>query len=147
MQCFLNIKDSVEHIDWIGDSVYALTETGILYKGKFNEENITVNNSILESSDGFIQEPRHKRDLNQHLKLEIHLTRVPKIDCVFAFKVDESNESFVALQGNSMEDIDRPQLSGDVLVLKDLLNEASEADTLHDVVFHVSWNLRPFFSL
>lgn len=139
VQCLLNVKARIEHIDWIDDCVYAVLTHGRLYKGKFDKENIIMNNEILETSDGFIQQSRYKRtDLNRDVTLGMRLTRVTKIDRVLTLSVDESNESFVALQGDSMEEIDKPRSSDEVVVLKDLLNEVSEADTLHDVVFHVS---------
>lgn len=146
VKCFLNIKAPIEHIDWIDDSVYAIIVHGRLYKGKFNKDNIILSDSNLETSDGFIEQSRNKRtDLNPLLRLGIQLRRLPKIDRLRAFSVDESNESFVALQGNSMNDIDKPQLADEIVGLKDLLNEASEADTLHDIVFHVSLHLLLLF--
>lgn len=68
----------------------------------------------------------------------ISLVRVPNIDRVTDISIDQRGESFIILQESSKRYLSIPMLADEPISLKSLLNQSTECDSIHDIVFHVS---------
>lgn len=73
-------------------------------------------------------------------KKELHVKpkRVPLLNAVETVVVDETGQSFVALQQSAKRFLDIPEEVETALSFKSLLVEAQEDDSFCDLVFHVS---------
>lgn len=139
LRCFMKHSFSIKTIDWCCDRVCLILGTdGALYRGKI------VRNSIEASSprdcmEEFVeQKPNRKADISETYRCDIDVQRIPNIDRITNVSVDQRGESFVVLQENSKRYLTIPEIPDDPITFKSLLNETTEFDLLHDIVFHVS---------
>lgn len=123
-------------IDWTAHAVHFLAMDGVLYRGAI-KVNALERHSYEHDTDGFIQSRNKRTDINTYAKIEVHTSRVPKIDRVCDIAVCDFAKSYVVLQENSKQYMKLPELSDEAISLKELLDETTEMDALHDIVFHV----------
>lgn len=115
-----------------------LATDGILYKGTIDRQSIDSKNYRGDEGDFVEQRSNRRTDFSETLKCDISLTRIPNIDRVTNVAVDQRGESFVVLQENSKRYLWIPIVPDDPITFKGLLNDTTEFDLLHDIVFHVS---------
>lgn len=130
---------SIKNIHWNSQSLLILASDGFLYKGKITKQ-------LIKSTDHrgcdeeFVEQKSNRRmDVSDSWKYDIDLMRIPHIDRVTNVSVDQRGESFVVLQENSKRYLSIPLIPDDPINFKSLLNETTEFDLLHDIVFHVSF--------
>lgn len=131
---------SIRNICWSAGTLFILATDGTLYHGLMVKRNVEL--SINRNSDEFIEQRSNGRaDISDNQECTIELKRIPNIDRITNVAVDQRCESFVILQENSKRYLTIPTLADDPMTFKALLNETSEFDLLHDIVFHVSFIL------
>lgn len=128
---------SIKNIFWCDRKVLALSSSGVLYKGSITRHSIESSSSR-DSTEEFVEQKSRKVDISESQRCDIDLIRVPNIDRVTNVSVDQRGESFVILQENSKRYLNLPAIPDDPITFKSLLNETTEYDLLHDIVFHVS---------
>lgn len=129
---------SIRSISWCARSLLILAADGILYKGTITRQTI---DSLRQRDDDeeFVEQKSNRRmDISASCKCDIDLMRIPSIDRVTNVSVDQRGESFVILQENSKRYLWIPNVPDDPITFKALLNDTTEFDLLHDIIFHVS---------
>lgn len=139
LRCFMNDSFSVKNLFWCDRMVLALATNGVLYKGNITKHKLELT-SPQDNTDEFVQQKSRKLDISKSMRCDIELTRIPNIDRITNVSVDQRGESFVILQENSKRYLKIPAIEDDPITFKSLLNETTEFDLLHDIVFHVSDN-------
>lgn len=137
MRCFMKHSFSIKNVFWCDRNLLLLASNGILYKGSIARHSVE-STSPRESAEEFVEQKSRKVDISENIKCDIDLMRIPKIDRITNVSVDQRGESFVVLQENSKRYLTIPAIPDDPITFKSLLNEATEFDLLHDIVFHVS---------
>lgn len=130
---------SIKTIDWCCDRVcLILGADGALYRGKIARNSINTS-SPRDFMEEFVeQKSNRKADISETHRCDIDVQRIPNIDRITNVSVDQRGESFVVLQENSKRYLTVPDIPDDPITFKSLLNETTEFDLLHDIVFHVS---------
>ncbi|XP_031631768.1 inhibitor of Bruton tyrosine kinase [Contarinia nasturtii] len=142
LRCFMAHSFSIKNVYWCNRMVVLILATdGILYKGTITRH--SVNPKECRGCDEEFVEINRRMDISETHKCDIVLTRIPNIDRVTNCSVDQNGESFVALQEYSKRYLFIPHLPDDPITFKALLNETSEFDLLHDIVFHVEDEVFP----
>lgn len=137
LKCFLRHSLSIRNMYWSARSILLLASDGVLYHGTIEKCSID-STSNQECEEEFVEQKSNKRvEISEKSKCEIHLKRIPNIDRITNIAVDQRGESFVILQENSKRYLSIPMLDDDPITFKALLNETTEFDLLHDIVFHV----------
>lgn len=139
LRCFMQHSFSIRSIDWNASRMLLMLATdGILYKGTITRQ--TVESKDHRGYEGEFVEQRSNRraDISETSKCDISLARIPNIDRITNISADQRGESFVVLQENSKRYLRSPIIGDDLITFKALLNDTTEFDLLHDVVFHVS---------
>ncbi|XP_055379540.1 inhibitor of Bruton tyrosine kinase-like isoform X2 [Condylostylus longicornis] len=112
-----------------------LMSQGDVFVGKCNK--IPISNIIKESETAWLSSNQTKKDINGDYKIRIELARVDGIDRAVDICCDESFESFAVLQEHSRKYFVLPKLHSEEYNFKKLLNDVSEFDAIHDIVFHI----------
>lgn len=90
-------------------------------------------------AEEFVEQKSSRRlDVCENNAFVISLARVPNIDRVTDISIDQYGESFVILQESSKRYLSVPVLAAEPISLKSLLNQSTDCDRIHDIVFHVS---------
>lgn len=144
LRCFMKHAFSIKTIDWSCDRVcLILGSDGALYHGKIVRHSIDAS-SARDCMEEFVEQKSNRKvDISESCRCDIDVQRIPNIDRITNVSVDQRGESFVVLQENSKRYLTIPEIPDDPITFKSLLNETTEFDLLHDIVFHVSE--RPHF--
>lgn len=129
---------SIKSIFWCARDLLILATDGTLYKGTITRRTIQTTNQRGDDEDFVEQKSNRKMDISANCKCDIDLMRIPSIDRVTNVSVDQRGESFVVLQENSKRYLLVPSVPDEQITFKALLNETTEFDLLHDIIFHVS---------
>lgn len=129
---------SIKSISWCARNLLILATDGTLYKGTITRRTIQTTNQRGDDEDFVEQKSNRKMDISANCKCDIDLMRIPSIDRVTNVSVDQRGESFVVLQENSKRYLLVPSVPDEQITFKALLNETTEFDLLHDIIFHVS---------
>lgn len=116
-----------------------LATDGILYKGTIDRRSIDSKDHRGGEGEFVEQRSNRRADISDTFQCDISLARIPNIDRVTNVAVDQRGESFVILQENSKRYLWIPVIPNDPITFKGLLNDTTEFDLLHDIVFHVSF--------
>lgn len=143
LRCFTMHSFSIKNIFWCDRKLLALASDGILYRGTVTRNSIESTSSR-DSTEEFVEQKNRKVDISESVRCDIELTRIPNIDRITNVSVDQRGESYVILQENSKRYLTIPAIEDDPITFKSLLNETTEFDLLHDIVFHVSEQPTPF---
>lgn len=145
LRCFMKNAFSIKTIDWSCDRVCLILGTdGALYRGTIARHSINAS-SPRDSMEEFVEQKSNRKvDISETYRCDIDVQRIPNIDRITNVSVDQRGESFVVLQENSKRYLTIPEIPDDPITFKSLLNETTEFDLLHDIVFHVSVS-HPFF--
>lgn len=139
LRCFMKQSFSIKTIFWNLKMLMLSSSDGILYRGTITKHSVE-SKSARDRTEEFVEQKSSRRlDINENCKCQIDLTRILNIDRITNFSVDQGGESFVALQENSKRYLTIPVIPDDPITFKSLLNETTEFDLLHDIVFHVSF--------
>lgn len=120
---------------------------GALYHGKIARHSIDAS-SPRDFMEEFVEQKSNRKvDISETYRCDIDVQRIPNIDRITNVSVDQRGESFVVLQENSKRYLTIPEIPDEPITFKSLLNETTEFDLLHDIVFHVSDWAQGFFYL
>lgn len=138
LRCFMAQSFSIKTMFWNTKMLLVLASDGILYKGAITKHSVE-SRSPRDCTEEFVEQKSSRRlDINENCKCQIDLIRILNIDRITNVSVDQRGESFVALQENSKRYLTIPVIPDDPITFKSLLNDTTEFDLLHDIVFHVS---------
>lgn len=138
LRCVMKHTFSIKTISWCDRVCLMLGADGALYRGTIARHSIELTNPR-DSTEEFVeQRPNRKADISETCRCDIDVMRIPNIDRITNVSVDQRGESFVVLQENSKRYLTIPELPDEPITFKALLNETTEFDLLHDIVFHVS---------
>lgn len=144
LRCFVKQSISIKSICWCAKDLLILATDGILYKGTIVRQTIESAGQRGEDDEEFVEQKSNRRmDISASCKCDIDLMRIPSIDRVTNVSVDQRGESFVILQENSKRYLWIPNVPDDPITFKALLNETTEFDLLHDIIFHVEDEIFP----
>lgn len=139
LRCSMAHSFSIKNVYWCNRTVLLILACdGILYKGTITRHSVNPKDARGCDEEFVEQKSNRRMDICETFKCDIVLTRIPNIDRVTNVSVDQNGESFCILQEYSKRYLLIPHLLDDPITFKGLLNETSEFDLLHDVVFHVS---------
>ncbi|XP_017866421.1 PREDICTED: inhibitor of Bruton tyrosine kinase isoform X1 [Drosophila arizonae] len=121
------------------NQVLLLSMDGCVYRGKchqlvlpaISQEKSRPNLDIWQNND------QHRTEISREHYIRIDLQRVPNVDRVVDIVCDESFVSFAVLQESHMKYFRKPALPRREHSFKKLYHDTSEADAVHDLVFHV----------
>lgn len=138
-RCVVKHPITLQEIYWCGEQLIVISSDGNLYKGTIAKDTAyRANRSATSLNEEFVEQKSSRRsDVCENSKYLISLMRVPNADRVTDISFDQRGESFVILQESSKRYLITPQLSDEPISLKTLLNQSTEVDGIHDIVFHV----------
>lgn len=121
------------------NQVLLLSMDGCVYRGKCHQlalpassqEKSKPNLDIWQNND------QHRTEISREHYIRIDLQRVPNVDRVVDIVCDESFVSFAVLQESHLKYFRKPALPRREHSFKKLYHDTSEADAVHDLVFHV----------
>lgn len=138
LRCFMRHSFSIKNVYWCDRKLMILASDGTLYEGTVARHSIDMKD-YRGCDEEFVEQRCNRRaDISENYKCEIDLMRISNIDRITNVSVDQLGESFVVLQENSKRYLWIPIITDDPITFKGLLNDTTEYDSLHDVVFHVS---------
>ncbi|EDW58880.1 inhibitor of Bruton tyrosine kinase [Drosophila virilis] len=130
---------AIKRILYKCNQVLVLSMDGCVYRGKCNQltlpsgaqEKPKTNKDIWQNND------QHRTEISREHYVRIDLQRVPNIDRAVDIVCDESFASFAVLQESHLKYFRKPALPRREHNFKKLYHDTSEADAVHDIVFHV----------
>lgn len=129
---------SIKTINCSDRNLIVLATDGTLYKGNITRHSIQTK-EYHDCDEEFVEQRCNRRaDISENSKCEINLNRISNVDRITNVSIDQLGESFVVLQENSKRYLWIPTLPDDPITFKGLLNDTTDFDLLHDIVFHVS---------
>lgn len=143
MRCFTAHSFAIKTISTCDRMLLVLATDGILYKGTITRHSIESTGSRTNTEEFIEQKSNRKVDISETFKYVIDLIRIPNIDRITNVSVDQRGESFVVLQENSKRYLTIPSVPDDPITFKSLLNDTTEFDLLHDIIFHVEDEIFP----
>lgn len=129
---------SIKTINWSDRVCLILATDGALYRGTIARHSIK-STSPRDCTEEFVEQRSNRKvDISETCQCAIDVRRIPNIDRITDVSVDERGESYVVLQENSKRYLTIPEIPDEPITFKSLLNDTTEFDLLHDIVFHVS---------
>ncbi|EDW02415.1 GH21979 [Drosophila grimshawi] len=122
------------------NQVLVLSMDGCVYRGKCNQlalpaggaqDKPKANVDIWQNND------QNRTEISREHYVRIDLQRVPNIDRAVDIVCDESFASFAVLQESHMKYFRKPTLPRREHSFKKLYHDTSDADAVHDIIFHV----------
>lgn len=146
LRCLMKHTFSIKTIDWCDRVCLILGTDGALYRGTIARHSIE-STSPRDCTEEFVEQKSNRKvDISETYRCDIDVWRIPNIDRITNVSVDQRGESYVVLQENSKRYLTIPEIPDDPITFKSLLNETTEFDLLHDIVFHVRSTCNLFFS-
>lgn len=110
---------------------------GDVFMGKSSMVNVKKNSSI--APDEYQETLTYRKDVLCVTKeIIVQIQRIPFVNEVQNIYTDQEGKSFIALQNHCKRYLEIPEIVQDELNFKNLLIEATEDDSIHDVIFHVN---------
>lgn len=139
LRCILKHTFPIKTIQSCDRVCLILGNNGALYRGTITRH--SIESRPRDCTEEFVEQKSNRKvDISGTCRCDIDVIRIPYIDRITNVSVDQRGESFVVLQENSKRYLTIPEIPDDPITFKSLLNETTEFDLLHDIVFHVSVN-------
>ncbi|XP_055837019.1 inhibitor of Bruton tyrosine kinase [Episyrphus balteatus] len=124
----------IDKIFYKANQVLILSQ-GDVYTGKCHQ--VPIQNYQESSADAWFTDLGARKDICNDQKVRIELSRIPQLDRVVDIFCNDDLTSFAVLQESYANYFVLPKLIMEEYSFKKLLNDASEFDNIHDLVFYV----------
>ncbi|XP_055921882.1 inhibitor of Bruton tyrosine kinase [Eupeodes corollae] len=132
---FSHIRVSeIDKIFFKANQVLILSQ-GDVYTGKCHQ--VPVQNYQESSADAWFTDGQSRKDICNDQKIRIELSRIAQLDRAVDVFCDDDFTSFAVLQESYANYFVLPKLIDEEYSFKKLLNDSSEFDNIHDLVFYV----------
>ncbi|KAG4074667.1 hypothetical protein HA402_004538 [Bradysia odoriphaga] len=136
VRCITQLKNlNLTKLLWPRENLIIFVANGNLNSGTISLHDIKK--TLPAAAEEYQEIVSTKKDMSTVKEFQISFNRIPKVDRVVEIQCDQLAESFVVLQEHSQRFLDVPKLIDDPLSFKNLMVEASESDSIHDIVFHI----------
>ncbi|KAJ6642089.1 Inhibitor of Bruton tyrosine kinase [Pseudolycoriella hygida] len=136
VRCFTLFNDlNITKLLWPREDNIMFVGNGTLNSGTLSFYDIKL--TVSTNSEDFQEIVSAKKDVSTVKGCRISFQRIPVVDRVVDVQCDQLAESFMVLQEHSQRFLKIPKQIDEPLTFKNLMVEASETDSIHDIVFHI----------